>query len=374
MGFRAASEDRSEKLRAGDAARKLRAMQTIKTTFFDAKPYDRETFDAVARGSGVELKYFDGHLNEDTVQVAAGAEAVCIFVNDAVTRVVAETLKAQGVRLIALRCAGYNNVDLKAVYQHLHVVRVPAYSPYAVAEHAAALLLTLNRKTHKAYFRTRDGNFSINGLMGFDLHGKTAGVIGTGKIGRVLIGILRGFGMRVLAFDPFPDAAFALASGCTYTDLPTLYRESDVISLHCPLTPENVRMINSESLAQMKPGVVIINTGRGKLIDSLALIGGLKSGQVGAAGLDVYEEETDYFFEDFSAAGIDDDVLARLMTFPNVLITSHQAFFTREAMTNIAQTTLDNIRGFFDRGELPHEICYRCGEATCQRKASGKCF
>ena len=349
-------------------------MKTIKTTFFDAKPYDRETFDVVNRDYGVELKYFAGHLTADTVPVAAGSDAICIFVNDAVTREVADALHAQGVKLIALRCAGYNNVDLKAVYERLHVVRVPAYSPYAVAEHAAALMLALNRKTHKAYFRTRDGNFSINGLMGFDLHGKTAGVIGTGKIGRVMCGILRGFGMRVLAFDPFPDAAWAQAGGCAYADLATIYREADVLTLHCPLTPENVRMINAESIAQMKKGVTIINTGRGKLIDSVALIGGLKSGQVGAAGLDVYEEETEYFFEDFSAAGIDDDVLARLMTFPNVLITSHQAFFTREAMTNIAQTTLGNIRDFFERGELPHEICYRCGEATCQRKASGKCF
>jgi D-lactate dehydrogenase len=349
-------------------------MKTIKTAFFDAKPYDRETFDAVQRGSGVELKYFAPHLSADTVHMAAGTEAICLFVNDAVTREVADALHAQGVRLIALRCAGYNNVDLKAVYQRIHVVRVPAYSPYAVAEHAAALLLALNRKTHKAYFRTRDGNFSINGLMGFDLNGKTAGVVGTGKIGRVMVGILRGFGMRVLAFDPFPDAAFAQAGGCAYADLPTLYRESDIITLHCPLTPDNVRMINAETIAQMKRGVMIINTGRGKLIDTRALIGGLKSGKVGAAGLDVYEEETDYFFEDFSVAGIDDDVLARLMTFPNVLITSHQAFFTREAMTNIAQTTLGNIRAFFECGELPNEICYRCGDDTCQRKASGKCF
>lgn len=349
-------------------------MKAIKTAFFDAKPYDRETFDAVVHGSGVELKYFAGHLTTDTVHVAAGAEAVCLFVNDAVTLEVAEALRGYGVRLIALRCAGYNNVDLKAVYQRIHVVRVPAYSPHAVAEHAAALMLGLNRKTHKAYFRTRDGNFSINGLMGFDLHGKTAGVVGTGKIGRIMVGILRGFGMRVLAFDPFPDAAFAQASGCAYTDLTTLYREADVITLHCPLTPENVRMINAETIGKMKRGVMIINTGRGKLIDTRALIHGLKNGWVGAAGLDVYEEETDYFFEDFSSTVIDDDVLARLLTFPNVLITSHQAFFTREAMTNIAQTTLGNIRAFFERGELPNEICYRCGEATCQRKATGKCF
>jgi len=349
-------------------------MKAIQTAFFDAKPYDREMFEMVNRGYGIELKYFDDHLNADTVPIAAGADAICLFVNDAVPRKVAEALAAQGVRLIALRCAGYNNVDLKAVYQRIHVVHVPAYSPFAVAEHAAALLLTLNRKTHKAYSRTRDGNFSINGLMGFDLHGKTAGVVGMGKIGRVMSGILRGFGMRVLAFDPFPDAAFAQASGCTYTDLPTLYREADIITLHCPLTPDNVQMINAETIAQMKNGVVVINTGRGKLIDTRALIHGLKSCKIGAAGLDVYEEETDYFFEDRSSAVIGDDVLARLMTFPNVLITSHQAFFTREAMANIAQTTLGNIRAFFEQGELPHEICYRCGEAACLRKATGKCF
>lgn len=349
-------------------------MKTIKTAFFDTKPYDRETFDAVQRGSDVELKYFAGHLSLDTVHVAAGADAICIFVNDSVTQPVAEALTTYGVRLIALRCAGYNNVDLKAVYRRIHVVRVPAYSPHAVAEHAAALLLALNRKTHKAYFRTRDGNFSIHGLMGFDLYGKTAGVVGTGKIGRIMVGILRGFGMRVLAFDPFPDTAFALSTGCIYADLPTLYREADILTLHCPLTPDNVRMINSETIAQMKRGVVIINTGRGKLIDTRALIHGLKTGWVGAAGLDVYEEETDYFFEDFSSSVIDDDVLARLLTFPNVLVTSHQAFFTREAMTNIAQTTLANLRAFFDRDELPNEICYRCGEAVCQRKTTGKCF
>ncbi|TAN36113.1 MAG: 2-hydroxyacid dehydrogenase [Verrucomicrobia bacterium] len=349
-------------------------MKTIKTAFFDAKPYDREAFDAVKRPFGVELKYFSGHLSADTVHVAAGTEAICIFVNDVVTREVADALHAQGVRLIALRCAGYNNVDLKAVYQRIHVVRVPAYSPYAVAEHAAALMLALNRKTHKAYFRTRDGNFSINGLLGFDLNGKTAGVVGTGKIGRVMTGILRGFGMRVLAFDPFPDAAFAQAGGCVYTDLPTLYREADVITLHCPLTPDNRRMINAESIAQMKKGVTIINTGRGKLIDTRALIHGLKSGKVGAAGLDVYEEETDYFFEDFSSTVIDDDVLARLLTFPNVLITSHQAFFTREAMANIAQTTLGNIQTYFTQDQLPNEICYRCSDDACQRKITGKCF
>jgi D-lactate dehydrogenase len=279
-----------------------------------------------------------------------------------------------GVGLIALRCAGFNNVDFKAAYGRIHVARVPAYSPYAVAEHAVALVLALNRKTHKAWFRTRDSNFSIQGLLGFDMHGKTAGIVGAGRIGRVLAGILRGFGMRVLAHDAVPDPAWAAASGVEFTDVDTLYREADVISLHCPLTPETRSMINAASIAKMKRGVMLINTGRGKLIDSKALLAGLKSGRVGAAGLDVYEEEERYFFEDFSASGVDDDVLARLMTFPNVLITSHQAFFTREALAHIAETTACNIRQFLDGAQLGNEICYQCCEGSCRRKTEGRCF
>jgi D-lactate dehydrogenase len=287
---------------------------------------------------------------------------------------VLDTLAGLGVKLVALRCAGYNQVDLKAAYRRMHVVRVPAYSPYAVAEHAVALIMALNRKTHRAYYRTRDNNFAIHGLLGFDMHGKTAGIVGAGKIGRVLAGILKGFGMRVLAYDPFPPTNPADRANLEFVPLDELYRQADILSLHCPLTPENVHMINRESIAHMKPGIMLINTGRGKLIDSRALIQGLKSGRVGAAGLDVYEEETDYFFEDFSAGGIEDDVLARLMTFPNVLVTSHQAFFTQEALENIARTTLENIRLFHERNELPNEICYRCGDDTCARKETGRCF
>ncbi|MGL4368411.1 MAG: 2-hydroxyacid dehydrogenase, partial [Spirochaetota bacterium] len=273
-----------------------------------------------------------------------------------------------------MRCAGYNNVDLKAAYGKMHVARVPAYSPYAVAEHAVALIMTLNRKTHKAYFRTRDNNFTINGFNGFDMNGKTAGVAGTGKIGKVLIKILKGFGMDVLAYDSFEDADAARELGFTYVPLDELYRRSDIISLHCPLTKETRYMINEDTIAAMKAGVMIINTGRGQLIDTKALIKGLKSRKIGSAGLDVYEEEGDYFFEDFSVKGLDDDLLARLLTFPNVLVTSHQAFFTNEALAKIADTTLGNVKLFLEKGEIPNEICYRCQSGECLKKKTGKCF
>lgn len=345
-----------------------------KIAFFDAKPYDREFFDPVNASYHYPIKYFTSRLHLDNVALTRDFDVVCAFVNDQITREIAEKFIQNGVRLIALRSAGYNNVDLRAVYKRIHVVRVPAYSPYAVAEHAVALMLSLNRKIHKAYYRTRDNNFNINGLLGFDMHEKTAGVIGTGKIGKCAIDILTGFGMRVLAYDLYPDTEYARDKQIEYTDLDTLYRESDILTLHCPLTPENVHMINAESIDRMKKGVMIINTGRGKLIDTKDLIEGLKSRKIGAAGLDVYEEETEYFFEDFSQEGVDDDVLARLTTFPNVLITSHQGFFTREALTHIAQTTLENIRLFFEENELPNEICYRCKEPTCLKKKTGKCF
>jgi D-lactate dehydrogenase len=287
---------------------------------------------------------------------------------------VVDVLVDNGIKIIALRCAGYNNIDLKAVYKRLRVVRVPAYSPYAVAEHALALMLSLNRKTYRAYSRTRDMNFNINGLLGFDMHGRTAGVIGTGKIGRILICILRGLGMNVLAYDLYPDEAYARKEGFTYVDLDRLYKESDIISLHCPLTKDTYRIINRESIAKMKDGVMIINTGRGQLIDTRALIEGLKERKIGSAGLDVYEEESEYFYEDLSTEIISDDTLARLISFNNVLVTSHQAFFTREALTNISHTTLENIRLFLGKGELPNEICYRCGEDTCIKKQTGKCW
>ncbi|MBN1307309.1 MAG: 2-hydroxyacid dehydrogenase [Chitinispirillaceae bacterium] len=346
----------------------------VKILFFDTKPYDRDFFERLNSRYDFDITWLENHLTGETVSLTDGADAVCVFVNDRLDEAIVERLYRNGVRLIALRSAGYNNIDLKAVYKKLHVVRVPAYSPRAVAEHAVALMLSLNRKTHRAYYRVRDNNFSINGFIGFDMFGKTAGVIGTGKIGQAIIEILQGFGMNILAYDIYPNEEFAAGSNLRYTDLDTLYRESDIITLHCPLTPDNIHMINSNSMDKMKDGVMIINTGRGKLINTKDLITKLKKGKIGAAGLDVYEEETDYFFEDFSSSSIDDDILARLLTFPNVLITSHQGFFTREAMTNIAQTTLENIRLFFEKEELPNEICYKCCEGDCVRKKTGKCF
>lgn len=326
----------------------------MKIAFFDAKPYDKEFFSGANASFGFEIKYFESHLSADTSILAQGHDAVCVFVNDKIDAEVIDALSHQGVGLIALRCAGYNNVDLKAAHRKIQVVRVPAYSPYAVAEHAVGMMLCLNRKIHLAYWRTKENNFSIAGLLGFDMHGKTAGVIGCGQIGSVLAGILKGFGLRVLGYDL--DKAQVEKAGCLFADLPTLYKESDIITLHCPLTPENLHMINRDSIAQMKEGVMLINTGRGGLIDNRALIAALKSKKIGAAGLDVYEEESHYFYEDLSSSFIPDDILARLQTFPNVLITSHQAFFTREAMQNIAYTTLSNIKTYSKGQPLNNEI------------------
>lgn len=346
---------------------------TIPVAVFDTKPYDREFLEPAFRRAGFEGRWLTPRLGPDTVRLAEGAPAVCVFVNDDVSAPVVEALSGLGVRIVALRCAGFNNVDLVAAGGRLTVVRVPAYSPYAVAEHAVALMLALNRKLHRAWLRTRDNNFSIHGLLGFDLHGKTAGVIGLGQIGRVMARILKGFGMRVLGFDPLPDPEWAARIGVDLVDLDRLYRESDVITLHCPLTPETQGLINAAAIARMKRGVMLINTGRGRLIDTRALLAGLKSGRIGAAGLDVYEEEERYFFEDFSASGIDDDLLARLTTFPNVLITSHQAFFTREAMMAIAETTARNLREFFDGRPPANEICHRCARTAqpCPRLSAG---
>ncbi len=349
-------------------------MNTTRVAIFDTKPYDRRFLDAANETLGLDLKYYPNRLTPDTVSLAGGFDAVCAFVNDTISAPVVAGLADTGVQLIALRCAGYNNVDLRAIYKRMHVVRVPAYSPYAVAEHAVALMMTLNRNTHRAYYRTRDSNFQIDGLIGFDMHGKTAGVIGTGKIGQEVIRILRGFGMQVLVYDPFPRKALAEETGCRYVGLDELYAQADIVTLHCPLTPENVHMINAEAIARMKDGVMIINTGRGKLIDTPDLLTALKAKKVGAAGLDVYEEEEQYFFEDFSNEAVGDDVLARLLTFPNVLITSHQAFFTREALTNIAHTTLNNVVSYFADGSLANEVCYKCCDATCVRKETGKCW
>ena len=349
-------------------------MREPKILFFDTKPYDRQFFDEANGEYGFRIKYLNNRLSADTVALAKGYDAVCAFVNDTVDKPVADELADAGIRLVALRCAGYNNVDLEAVYNRIHVVRVPAYSPHAVAEHALSLMMALNRKTHRAYYRTRDMNFAINGLLGFDMFEKTVGVVGTGKIGCVMAEILGGTGLKVRLYDPYPKQEWADEHGFRYVTLEEMYREADILTLHCPLTRDNVYMINRDSLATMKDGVMIINTGRGGLIRTADLIDGLKSGKVGAAGLDVYEEEDGKFFEDLSSEVIRDDVLARLITFPNVLITSHQAFFTREALTNISHTTLENIRLFFEEDKLPNEVCYRCSEDGCPKQKTGKCF
>lgn len=295
------------------------------------------------------LSFLEVRLTPATAPLAAGFKVVCAFVNDDLGREVLTSLAAGGTRLIALRSAGFNHVDMTAASElGLTVVRVPTYSPYAVAEHALALILTLNRKTHRAYNRVREGNFALEGLLGFDLHGKTVGIVGTGKIGAVFAGIMRGFGTHGLAYDPYPNEA--LAESVTYTSLEQLFQKSDIISLHCPLTPETHHLIDHKALSQMKPGVMLINTSRGALVDTQAVIAGLKSGKVGTLGLDVYEEEADLFFEDLSSRVITDDVFSRLLTFPNALITGHQGFFTEEALTNIAKTTLANITAF-EQGE-----------------------
>ena len=327
-----------------------------KIAFFDTKPYDEVSFNQINQKFGFEIKYFKGHLNINNVPLTKGFDAVCIFVNAVANAEVIDELAKNDVKVIALRCAGYNNVDLNAAKNRIKVVRVPAYSPYAVAEHTLALMLTLNRKTHKAYNRTREGNFALNGLMGFDMHGKTAGIIGTGKISKILIQTLRTMGLKVLAYDIFPDHTFAEKYEIEYCGLDYLYANADIISLHCPLTKDTEYIINETSIAKMKNGVMIINTGRGKLIDTHALIQGLKSKKIGAAGLDVYEEESEYFFEDRSNRVMDDDILARLLSFNNVIVTSHQAFFTQEAMHNIAETTLQNIQDFIDEKPLINEV------------------
>ncbi|MBN2531283.1 MAG: 2-hydroxyacid dehydrogenase [Spirochaetales bacterium] len=346
----------------------------MKIAFFDAKPYDKESFNQENLNFGFSITYFDLHLNKDTASLTKGFDIVCSFVNDTLDSSVLDILIKNGIQLIALRCAGYNNVDLKRAYRNIHTVRVPAYSPYAVAEHAVALMLALNRKTHRAYYRTRDNNFNINGLLGFDMHGKTAGIIGTGKIGQKLISILDGFGMKISGYDKFPTADLEKQYRFNYVNLNTLYEESDIISIHCPLNTETYHLINNKSIAGMKDGVMIINTSRGGLVDTKALLEGLKNGKIGSAGLDVYEEESEYFFEDFSSQILSDDILARLLTFPNVLITSHQGFFTKEALSNIASTTLQNIRDFLEGRDLENEICYRCDEKACRKKKEGRCF
>jgi len=316
----------------------------IKTAVFDTKPYDREPLKRASANSPIEWHFLEFRLSRETAPLAKGAQAVCVFVNDNLDQACLEVLTTQGVKLVALRCTGFNNVDIAAAKAlGLTVTRVPVYSPYAVAEHAVALLLALNRKTHRAFNRVRELNFSLNGLVGFDLHGKTAGVVGTGKIGRIVAQILRGFGMKLLAFDPFPNGEWAAQQGAEYVDASTLAERSDVISLHVPLTPETNYIIRRETLRLMKPGAILINVSRGALIDTTALIEALKSGHLGGVALDVYEEEEGIFFEDLSGQVLHDDELARLLTFPNVLISSHQAFLTREALSDIARTTVANL-------------------------------
>jgi len=329
----------------------------MKIAMFDTHRYERESFDRANVVFGHAISYFETRLDRNTAALARGHEAVCAFVSDRLNEPTIELLRQGGTRLIALRSAGFNHVDLPAAARlGLPVVRVPEYSPYAVAEHAAALVLALNRKVHRSYARVREWNFSLDGLVGFDLHGKTVGVVGTGKIGRVAARIFRGFGCRVVAFDARPDEGLVADLGVRYVTLPELYRSADIVTLHVPLTPATHHMVDAQALEAMKPGGMVINTGRGALIDSKALIGALKSGHLGAAGLDVYEEEEGVFFEDLSNRVLQDDVLARLLTFPNVLITSHQAFLTREALASIASTTLENVAAF-ERGEpLVNEV------------------
>lgn len=329
----------------------------IKIVFFGTKSYDIDIFNEVNKNFGMEMKFFKSHINLDNISLTKGADTVCVFVNDMVDADIIRALATLGVKLIALRCAGFNNVDLAAAAKAgIRVVRVPSYSPHAIAEFTLGLILSLNRQIPRAVARTRDGNFSLRGLLGFDLYRKTIGFIGTGKIAKVLIRMLSGFGMNILAYDPFPDEEFAQRSGIQYVSLETLYASSDIITLHCPLTESTRYIIDRGSIAQMKEGVMIINTGRGLLIHTDALIEGLKSHRIGSAALDVYEEEGDYFYEDVSDSFIDDDTLARLLSFNNVIVTSHQAYFTREALYNIAETTLQSIRDFREGRELANEV------------------
>ncbi|MBO4795502.1 MAG: 2-hydroxyacid dehydrogenase [Clostridia bacterium] len=344
----------------------------MKVAFFDTKPYDRPAFEKLCAEKGIDVTFYESRLEPNTIPLAKGADAVCVFVNDAVNAEVIDGLHSLGVKAVALRCAGYNNVDIRRAYGKVHVVHVPAYSPYAVAEHTMALLLTSVRRIHKAYNRTREFNFSLVNLTGFDLHGKTVGIIGTGKIGRIFGDICRGFGMRVLAYDKFPSQN----TGFEYVTLGELLENADIISLHCPLTDETEHMIDGAAIEKMKKGVIILNTSRGKLIDTEALIDGIKSRKIGAACLDVYEEEADIFFNDNSNHIMDDDTLARLISMPNVIVTSHQAFLTEEALANIAETTVKNLEEILlPPGSCENELCYRCGSVeSCKNCRNKKCF
>ena len=331
-------------------------MKKTRVIFFDIKDYDKEFFKKYGKDYDFEMTFLQVRLSEETAHLTKGYDVVCAFTNDDINKETIDLISENGIKLLAMRCAGFNNVSLKDIHNRFKVVRVPAYSPHAIAEYTVGLILAINRKIHKAYVRTREGNFSINGLMGIDLYQKTAGIIGTGKIGQILIKMLKGFDMNVIAYDPFPNQKIADELGFKYVSLDELYAEADVISLNCPLTKETKYMINRRSMLKMKDGVMIVNTGRGALIDSVNLVEALKDKKVGAAALDVYEEEEDYFFEDKSSQVIEDDILGRLLSFHNVLMTSHQAYFTKEAVEAITVTTLNNIKAFVEGKELLNEV------------------
>jgi len=331
-------------------------MEKTRIIFFDIKDYDKEFFKKYSKDYDFEMTFLQVRLSEETAHLTKGYDVVCAFTNDDINKETIDLISENGIKLLAMRCAGFNNVSLKDIHNRFKVVRVPAYSPHAIAEYTVGLILAINRKIHKAYVRTREGNFSINGLMGIDLYQKTAGIIGTGKIGQILIKMLKGFDMNVIAYDPFPNQKIAGELGFKYVSLDELYAEADVISLNCPLTKETKYMINRRSMLKMKDGVMIVNTGRGALIDSVDLVEALKDKKVGAAALDVYEEEEEYFFEDKSSQVIEDDILGRLLSFHNVLMTSHQAYFTEEAVEAITVTTLNNIKAFVEGKELLNEV------------------
>ena len=331
-------------------------MQKTKIIFFDIKDYDKECFKKYEKNYNFEMTFLKVRLTEETANLTKGYDVVCGFANDNINKETIDIMVENGIKLLAMRCAGFNNVSLKDIHNRFKVVRVPAYSPHAIAEYTVGLILAVNRKIHKAYVRTREGNFSINGLMGFDLDGKTAGIIGTGKIGQILIKILKGFEMKVIAYDLYPNQKAADELGFEYVSLDELYAKSDIISLNCPLTKDTQYMINRRSMLKMKDGVILVNTGRGQLIDSADLVEALKDKKIGAVALDVYEEEENYFFEDKSNQVIEDDILGRLLSFYNVLITSHQAYFTKEAVDAITVTTLNNIRDFVEGKPLVNEV------------------
>ena len=328
----------------------------IKVAFFDTKDYDKKLFEEYNKDYGFDITFLESRLNSETAPLAKGYDVVCIFVNAIVDEKTIKALKECGVKLIALRCAGFNNVDMKHMDDSITVVRVPAYSPYAVAEHAVALLMSINRKTYKSYQRTKKYNFTLNGLLGFDVHGKTVGVIGTGKIGKCFCNIMKGFGTEILAYDIFHDDKAAEEIGFKYVELDELLEKSDIISLHCPLTEETNKIINKDSIKKIKEGAVLINTSRGQLIDTDSLIDRLETGKLGGVGLDVYEGEGDYFLNDMSNSYMRDKDLSILLSMPNVVITSHQAFFTREALNKIAKDTLNNIKEFFETGKCVNEV------------------